>query len=401
MNHLKIEKMKKKLFLTIAVLLSVLFPATGQQTEKNDDPALVPPVINTNPGKDKMAKNLDFAMNCGGIACTPQGRLWACWTAGGDDANAFIVLSWSDKKGKKWTDTKVIVDGQDSSLDQKRKIMGGAIWCDPNGNLWLFFCQSMQFFDGRSGTWCSVCRNPDADSPTWSAPVRIWHGSATNAPIVLKNGYWALPVSLGTSKQNLHSELDLFRGAGMLLTTDQGKTWTWQGATNFPEPDFNEHHLVELNDGRIWMSARTKNGIWQSFSSDEGVTWTKPEKYLEHCPSRHYIGRLMSGNLLLVKHGDINERTKYRNFLCAYLSVDDGKTWIGKLCLDQRRCSYPFAQQGPDGTIYVTYDRQRSNKGEILLSRFTEQDILSRNPTSEISALELVVTRAGNILQKK
>ena len=65
--------------------------------------------------------------------------------------------------------------------------------------------------------------------------------------------------------------------------------------------------------------------------------------------------------------------------LTAWLSEDDGKTWKGGLMLDERKgISYPDGFQAPDGTIYISYDRNRATDGEILLARFTEEDILAR-----------------------
>jgi hypothetical protein len=46
--------------------------------------------------------------------------------------------------------------------------------------------------------------------------------------------------------------------------------------------------------------------------------------------------------------------------------------------LDERKgVSYPDGFQAPDGTIYISYDRNRATDGEILLARFTEEDILA------------------------
>ena len=61
----------------------------------------------------------------------------------------------------------------------------------------------------------------------------------------------------------------------------------------------------------------------------------------------------------------------------AFISKDDGVTWSRGLLLDQRnRVSYPDGQQTADGTIYITYDRNRTGDQEILMTHFTEDDIL-------------------------
>jgi hypothetical protein len=62
--------------------------------------------------------------------------------------------------------------------------------------------------------------------------------------------------------------------------------------------------------------------------------------------------------------------------------------------LDERSgISYPDGVQAPDGTLYISYDRNRATDGEILLARFTEADILARQVTSPKSKLKMLISR--------
>ncbi len=378
--------------------LSLLMACSGGAVERvTDDPALVPVKVNVNPLPRYSVDSLDFAMMCGGVAHTPGKRLWAFWTAGGDSGKAFTVLMHSDDDGNSWSDVDVVLDAHEP--DRERKTMGGCLWCDPEGRLWAFYGQSMSYFDGRSGTWYIRCDNPDSDSPVWSDPKRIWHGSATNTPIVLKSGKWLLPVTLGDGGGKF-PELDAFRGADVLVSSDRGDKWEYSGGLRFPRPDYNEHCIVELSDGRIWMTARTGEGIWQSFSSDEGLTWTVPSKYLNHNRSRHLIMRLESGRLMMVKHGEPDENPGKRVRLTAFISDDEGRTWSGGLTLDERKnAAYPYGCQAADGAIYIVYDRDRDNYGEILMARISEKSIAEGSPRSE-DDLRKIVAKVGRKQQK-
>lgn len=350
----------------------------------SQDPALQTPTINTNPLPAYDYDRLDYGMTIG-IERTPKGRIWACWVGGGDNEDGFFVLSTSDNDGKTWSKPRMVIDPHDKNLEDKRRALVGALWTDPLGRLWLFFDQAMTYYDGRAGNWFTICENPDSDTPTWSKPERIWHGATLNKPSILKDGTWVLPISLWDRKKiksnnykKAYPELDSLRMAHMFISNDQGKTWIRQGGVAFPKPQFDEHHIIEKNDGTLWMTARTVDGIFQSSSSDKGKTWSEPTPYLLHIGSRHHIRRLQSGKLLLVKHGDINERTATRSKLTAYLSDDEGKTWYGKLVIDERRgVSYPDGFQAPNGTIYISYDRNRDADGEILMVKFTENDIVA------------------------
>ncbi|MFO7922693.1 MAG: sialidase family protein [Bacteroidales bacterium] len=62
--------------------------------------------------------------------------------------------------------------------------------------------------------------------------------------------------------------------------------------------------------------------------------------------------------------------------------------------LDERDgISYPDGTQAPDGTIYISYDRERSKLGEILMACITEEDILAGKLISPGSKLKILISR--------
>ncbi|MCA9164425.1 MAG: exo-alpha-sialidase, partial [Planctomycetales bacterium] len=98
--------------------------------------------------------------------------------------------------------------------------------------------------------------------------------------------------------------------------------------------------------------------------------------------------------LLLVKHGVSIDSHKGRSQLTAWLSDDDGQTWRGGLMLDERTgVSYPDGFQAPDGTIYISWDRNRATDGEILMARFTEDDILAKTFQGPKSKTKMLISR--------
>lgn len=369
------------------------------EMEKIADLALVPPQLNTSPLPEYDYDKLDYGMTIG-IERTPGGRLWACWVAGGDSPKAFFVLATSDDDGETWSKPQLVVDAHAKDLPRPRSILVGNLWTDPLGRLWLIFDQSMDMFDGRAGVWAAVCENPDAKTPTWSKPRRIWHGVTLNKPTVLSTGEWMLPISLDQRGgfgpfKGCFKELDPMRGANVFVSTDKGATWQRRGCVQFPNPNWHEHMIVEQKDGTLWMLARTAKGIMQSTSSDSGRTWSEPTvSAINHPVARFHIRRLASGRILLIKHGKTIGSHNGRSLLTAWLSDDEGKTWRGGLMLDERKgISYPDGFQAPDGTLYISYDRNRSTDGEILLARFTEQDILAGKLVGPKSRLRMLISR--------
>ena len=93
------------------------------------------------------------------------------------------------------------------------------------------------------------------------------------------------------------------------------------------------------------------------------------------------VRALAYGNWIFVKHLSLPDSYNDNKRIgeIAYLSRDEGRTWEGGLVLDARKSvTYPDVEQGPDGLIYVTHDFERGREAEIILHRFTEEDILAK-----------------------
>lgn len=366
------------------------------------DVSLKPPFIITAPGPEYQDEARPGAMIIG-MDRTPKGRIWGCWTGTGDNPEAYFILATSDDGGRTWSKPRLVVDSKDPRGPLRRCILVGTLWTDPLGRLWLFFNQGLGMFDGRHGDWFIRCDQPDAAEPVWSKPVRLADGCTLNKPTVLKNGDWLLPVSLWTRDRinpsllkEAHHDLDPQRMAHVYVSIDQGKTWTRRGGVAFPQTDFDEHMIVELRDRRLWMLARTKYGMAESFSSDNGRTWSEPKpSAIQNVSARFFIRRLASGRLLLVKNGPTDQRLPKRSHLSAFLSEDDGQTWRGGLLLDERASvSYPDGFQAPDGLIHILYDWNRHTDAEILMAKFREEDVLARQFVSADARPQMLANKA-------
>lgn len=317
------------------------------------------------------------------MAVSPKGRMWAIWYAGpsaGEDCNNYVVVSTSGDQGKNWEEVLVI----DPDGPGPVRAFDPEMWVDPEGRLWVFWAQSIGHTGTVAGVWAISTSDPESSDPVWSDPRRLTDGIMMCKPMVLQGGEWVLPAS--TWRLTNHS-------ARLVISTDKGQTWQLRGAADIPEDDrtFDEHMVVERKDGSLWMLVRTKYGIGESISNDHGKTWGPlvPSK-LKHPSSRFFIRRLMSGNLLLVKHGPAGLKTG-RSHLMAFISKDDGITWSEGLLLDERAgVSYPDGQQTEDGRIFIVYDFDRTGNQQILMTSFTEEDIVT---CSDIRMVEVFMRR--------
>jgi hypothetical protein len=233
----------------------------------------------------------------------------------------------------------------------------------------------IQLITAVATLWC--CHIPSADEPTDPDialkpahvivnPWRLGDGIMLKKPTVLSDGDWLLTSSVWKTDNSIK----------VYASTDQGKIFTLRGAANIADPNTrgpDEPMIVERKDGSLWMLVRMQ-GLAETISTDRGKTWAPVRRSaIKHCTSRFFVRRLMSGNLLLVKHGPLDQRAG-RKQLTAYVSDDDGVL-------------------AEDSRIYIIYDHQRTPLGEVLLATFTEEDVRAGEPISNKIRLRMKVAR--------
>ena len=376
------------------------------------DSSLTPAVVYVNPTEERFQDYYRRWQGIPSIEVTSAGKIFVNFYSGQDAevGGNIMVLCTSTDHGSSFRSCAAIVEHPDPEC----RIYDPNLWIDPLGRLWMTYTQARGFNDGRSGVWVTICDNPDSDTLKWSAPKRIANGIMMNKPLITSNGEWLFPCAIWCDKSgSVPAErhgLENEQYSNVYVSTDQGKTITLRGHADIPNRSFDEHMLVEKKDGTIWMLCRTFEGIGESFSTDNGYTWSPGKKsHIDGPCSRFHIRRLPSGRLLMINHYNFEERIdlddimnqgnvkawKGRSHLTALLSDDDGATWPYNLLLDERdEVSYPDASFGDDGYIYVTYDWQRVKQREILMARFTEEDILAGEIRSSEGKLRILVNKA-------
>jgi predicted neuraminidase len=336
-----------------------------------------------------------------GLERTAKGRLYVSWYSGGDKEPSTenrVFLCYSDDNGKNFSKPIQIAGPKNGA-----RAFDPTLWIDPEGNLWYIFNRGNKE-GAMHNVHARICKNPDATAPVFGKEFlldfKVPYSFRMNKPTVLSSGEWILPVTHAT--EPVH---EWFAGdkqlQGVAISTNNGRSWKLYGAVKAPEWAL-ENMVTELRDGRLWMLIRTSSGfLWESYSLDKGRTWSEAKASSITSPgSRFFIRRLSSGNLLLVNHYKFTGRSH----LTAMISTDDGITWNDGLLLDERGgktypdvvvggVSYPDGVQDKDGMIWIIYDRDRNGDGEILMAKFSEEDVNAGKNVSGLVSLKQVIRK--------
>lgn len=320
-----------------------------------------------------------------------NGRYWATWCASSgtsEDVNAYVVLATS-ADGDSWNE--VFVVDPDLYEAKSRLAFDPQVWVDPTGKLrWFWADRAGTTVSSASvandGVWMMTIDDATSVPSSPAVPRCIYNGVMIGKPFVLADGKWGFPVSQWFKDPS----------ALLVVSDDQCASFSVRGGVTVPSDQrtSDEHSIVETSAGNLRCWIRTKDGVRESVSTDNGVTWSGAAQpsFLRNASTRLSVTKLASGNLLLVKNGAI-DYSAGKNDLKAFVSTDGGSTWTGGLLLDERNgATYPDVVQDPDGLIHVIYDQDRSGRREILMASFTEADAVAGSETSVRVRYRQVIT---------
>ncbi|MBK8946263.1 MAG: exo-alpha-sialidase [Ignavibacteriae bacterium] len=167
-------------------------------------------------------------------------------------------------------------------------------------------------------------------------------------PTILNNGRILMPIYS-----------DGFNLAMIAISDDNCKTWT--NSLPIVGRGNSQPSIVQKNDGSLVAFMRNDGdypgSIMQSFSNDNGVSWSYSQKTEIPNPGSSLEAlKLKSGNWLLI----FNDTVEGRHQLAAALSDDEGKTWYWKRYIEKSEkgkgsFAYPSVIQTNDEKIHLTY----------------------------------------------
>lgn len=317
------------------------------------------------------------------IAASVDGKqIFVAWYSGGKAPGPgnYVTLSLSLDNGKNWLNDQLAVYPKDNT----HRFFDPLLCRNNEGIINLFYGNSKNglLWDGYGGV-NSLQLNWIGNKIVASNPQRLANGVMSNKPIVLDpKRNIIFPIYVDKPLDNSNKSFLLPQNGVFLYSSSSVNKKLKLYSSIFIEDSLRIHdepQVVQVsNNGNLLAMLRTTQGIFYTKSTDFGKSWDSLKPFTGIGPttsSRFYLGKLSSGNLLLITNS-----SKTRNNMAAFLSKDGGKTWPYKLLLDAREnVSYPDADQTIDGNIHVVFDRERTGAKDILYVRFTEKDLISGN----------------------
>jgi len=334
-------------------------------------------LVYKHPDEDPYDRQNRFGFNhAPSVTLLSDGRLLAAWFSGPFEAavNQVILGCYSTDGGQSWGPAEVLNDFPRTSDFDPAFIQDGK-------RTWFFFSAGRwnryPFVRGDNEigaeSFKTYCSHSNGGGHGWSEPRVAFEkvGCRTNG-IKLSSGELLLPIYgfIG-------------RTAGVLKSTDQGKSWKRCGDITTPARA-DEPTIAELSTGSVLMFLRTSDGfIWKSTSRDKGETWTAAEKTtIVAAQASHNLLRLRDGRIVLTHDAC---KPPLRTPLTLRLSSDDAASWGEPLTLAEvavpgkgeeiwgRQVTYPSVVELADGILVVVWSDivlgNRVQYGDIRLAR--------------------------------
>lgn len=259
-----------------------------------------------------------------------------------DHAKAHLAARHSTDGGLNWTGQDELVVRNEGGFN----VMSVSLLRLQNGEIALFYARKNSLTDCRP-----LARFSRDEGRSWSAAVEMiedrigYHVLNNDRVIQLKSGRLIAPMALHNLPE--YEKPDWDGRIVCYVSDDNGRSWRRNASAEFVgrradgrRVTFQEPGVVELKDGRVLMFIRTREGNqYQAWSSDGGLTWSKPEPGPIRSPqSPATIERLpTTGDLLLAwnDHSAIPDELRgKRTPFCVAISQDEGKSWKGVKILE-------------------------------------------------------------------
>lgn len=281
-----------------------------------------------------------------------QTGMLAAWFGGTHEKHDDVGIWFSTRQDEKWSKPIEVVNGVQN--DGKRyPCWNPVLMKSPEGIIYLFYKVGPTPRD-----WWGEMMTTSNDGKTWSDSKRLPEGilgPVKNKAELLDNGTLLCPSSTEHDGWTIHLE----------LTNDWGETWNRIGPLE-AEGDIQAiQPTVLIHEDRIQMLCRSKkSGIVETWSGDQGLTWSPLKKTALPNPNSGIDGvTTQTGEHYLVYNPTSTGEGEWggERYPIVLAKSTDGVNWTDIVTLDSEpgEYSYPAIIQGEDGKLHITYTWKR------------------------------------------
>lgn len=287
-----------------------------------------------------------------------------------------LVLTASNDGGVTWESPRIL-----RAHDQSGGFGDASLTWDPvRGRLlcWYVGSGGRSFFTadaGAQGAGLSLwCATSDDAGLTWRhrehtaslkpADVTGMFAASGNG-ICLVQGRWA-----GRCVQPMvMRDVDGRHWATMALSDDGGESWRLGARLG---PDCDENKVVELENGRLLLQARSTPRRRQAYSDDGGETFSAPQPHPALTDPGCNGGLARLGEDLVCSL--LDDETRRRRLVVRH-SRDHGATWSAGVVVDEGAAAYSVVAAALDGSLLIVWESgdydalrfRRLTRGELGL----------------------------------
>ena len=291
-----------------------------------------------------------------------DGSMMAAWFGGSHESNKDVEIWVSDKKDGSWMAPRSVANGIiNDSL--RYACWNPVLFRAPDGLLSLYY----KVGPNPREWWGMVIHSTD-EGKSWSAPEKLPDGilgPIKNKPVTLASGVILSPSSIETKTDEWHSHIE--------RSTDGGKSWEKIAIDPQSQAKVIQPTLLLYPEGKIQALLRSnQNYIMESWSSDEGKTWSPLAKTNVLNPNSGIDAVTLSSGLQVLIYNPMESGKDWvngRNKLNVAVSVD-GKNWKDVAVLEDKpngEFSYPAVIQPSDKVVHVVYTANRKAIKHVVL----------------------------------
>ncbi len=285
-----------------------------------------------------------------------NGEILAAWFGGKHEGSKDVIIWSAIKNGTEWSRPVEIANGIQNDTS-RFACWNPVLFKAKNGTLFLHYKVGQ-----NPRTWWAEYKTSANNGKTWSKAQKLpkdFLGPIKNKPIQLANGkilYPSSTESLDEKTWHIHIE----------KSDAKGKNWR---KININCDTFGviQPSILSYPYGKLQLLCRSRqNVIVESWSADEGETWSKLKPtQLPNPNSGSDAVSLQDGRQLLVYNPLTAGKNWWEGRAVLKLAIStDGENWKDIYTLENHlkgEYSYPAIIQDKKGNIHLSYTAERKN----------------------------------------